>query len=168
MCVCVFGPCPGPGLGKSFHARVSRKTSSVFCAEHAVVAVVAANHRQSETYQLGSDGAPIWPAQPIPGEDENLITSKSTLHLAAFPPVRFVIHKLHTDHWKDCYHGHGTDSNQRFDDGEQTALESRFVPFGQHEDDEMPIDTFEGQGECPCGRVLPMMATCGYCLMLAG
>ena len=114
---------------------------------------------ESETYQLGSDGAPIWPAPPIPGEDESLITSKATVHLASFPPVR-----LHTDNWKNCYYG----KVERF--AEQTFVElteSRSVPFGEHEDDELPIDTFDGQGVCPCGRVMPMMATCGFCLMLA-
>lgn len=109
---------------------------------------------ESESYQLGSDGAPIWPAPPIAGEDENLITSQATLHLALFPKVRF-----HSDHWKDCYAG----KVEIFDD----ETENRFVPFGQNEDDELPIDTFDSQGVCPCGRIIPMMATCGFCLMLA-
>ena len=36
---------------------------------------------ESETFQLGSDGSPIWPAPPIAGEDERLITSLSLIHI---------------------------------------------------------------------------------------
>ena len=41
------------------------------------------------------------------------------------------------------------------------------LPFGEHPDDALPYDTFEGEGICGCGRTLPKMATCGYCLCLA-
>ena len=41
------------------------------------------------------------------------------------------------------------------------------LPVGEHPDDDLPYDTFEGEGICACGRTLPKMATCGYCLCLA-
>jgi len=41
------------------------------------------------------------------------------------------------------------------------------LPFGEHPDDALPYETFAGEGICGCGRTLPKMATCGYCLCLA-
>ena len=41
------------------------------------------------------------------------------------------------------------------------------LPFGEHPDDTLPYDSFDGEGICGCGRTLPKMATCGYCLCLA-
>ena len=109
---------------------------------------------ESETYQLGSDGAPNWPAPPIGGEDENLITSKATVHLASFPPVL---------PQRVFFEGPAPESvPEKLPWGHQKK-----VPFGQHEDDEMPFDTFDGEAICPCGRIMPMMATCGFCLKLA-
>ena len=119
---------------------------------------------ETDNFEVGYDGFPRWPEPPIPGEDENLITSKATEHLACFPQEK----DFNDDDWNNCLSSDR--SLVSFDtevDFPAADTNGELLPFGEYEDDELPVGSFHGNGKCQCGRSIPKMATCGVCYTLA-